>query len=1491
MSDSLRMPAEDVEARVAQIADEFVRQLDQGEQPSIGDFARRYPDLTAELRQALPALKLMRAAGGGTLSSVSNLAAALPLEGRLGDYHILRELGRGGMGIVYEAEQVSLGRRVALKVLPSVVALDAKQLQRFKNEAQAAAQLRHPNIVPVYGVGSEGNLHFYAMQLIDGRTLAGLIHDLRELRAKAGESSSPAPSEREHFRMVAEVGVQAAEALDHAHQLGILHRDIKPANLLVECAPAGTDHPRHASRLSRLDSRSLKLWVTDFGLARLRGDSDLTQTGDLLGTVRYMSPEQALGEHALVDQRADVYSLGVTLCELLTLEPAFGGADRAALLHQVAFDEPRPPRRLNPAIPVDLETIVLKSMAKNREERYLTARELADDLHRFLENRSIMARRPTPLQQAGKWAQRHRAVVTTAVVSAFVGMLAMTWLALSDRAQIKEKQTQTANALQMADEARRDLRRSLADAYTSAGLTAGDRGEAGQALLWFANAARLTAPGETADATRSELERTQANRQRFRFWSRQIPSPIMAASLKGPLQDWSFHPDGEHLLLVSQRGQCLMLDIRAKRAVSLEAEDHRVGAALWSPDGSRYVIGRSNGAVQVFAFPGGKRLQQFALPGAIQSLAFSMDGNLLAAGSDKVRVWDCRSAEFVTPELVHPQTVRHLAFNMRGDRLATACRDGLARVFALSPDATSASPLFAPLANLGRFSDRENPIKPLFVDQDRALIVRRQDGAVWCDAATGKEVRKVAAGDVNAIVPSNDGQHFVVCENFEAQLWSVNPPGPVGQRMVHAYKVEAAFSPDGQTLLTGSSFRVRHWSVPLGAELQSVPLLHQDAVTQIAFSPTGQFFATAQLDGLVRVCRMPSEEEDKRRLAYEGGMTYIRRSPDGRMAIPSGSGWWPNHMRRTRVYDIASGQPAGPNLEPGGLLTDAALSPDGTSAATVSSTAESGVERGAPAVAEGRAGRLQRWNWRTGDPLGDALPMPSEPRSVEYSPDGQRLVVLCGGGQGLLIDARHGRILKRLEHGGQTWSENLYSAVRFSPDGKTFVTSGLVPQVHLWDSLSGERRLPPLEHADHCRTAEFSNDGRWLVTASRDRAAHIWDVATGQLAAAPLVHPAELFGACFSPEGDRVLTACSDGMARVWNWRDGRLACPALRHGDVVCAAAFSPDGKLALVSDKSGKARLWELNAGKPLAPAFSAGKSGWFPMSAFFDADGARAVVAGQALPIPVFDLAGLKEPAELGGDDLVRLAELLSSYRLESGDITGLTAAEWLDHWHYFQKRFPALSSLQVGDSADWHRQQVQTYETAGNPRGTLWHLDRLIVAAPENAELHFQRGKAHAALSQWQPALAGYAEAIRIQPGEPDFYAHVAQAHVGAGDSQAAIADYTELIRLEPRNVRAYYERGSAHRQAKDHARAIADYQTLLKLDPSYHVHGTVWLFLAHAHHGLGEAAEARRRLNEAIAWFERAGKAGGSFQLPASSRLLFEQVRRETEALLAGSPGK
>ena len=340
------------------------------------------------------------------------------------------------MGVVYEAVQRSLNRRVALKVLPFAAAMDPTQLRRFQTEALAAAQLHHTHIVPVYSVGCERGVHYYAMQFIEGQTLAQAIAERqahgraaaapaprlpplwgkvarragwgspaaasapgpdretrsarvsrprRNRRPKVSDSqpTPPTPAQRrpahrlqrpssrsrEYFRTAAALGIQAAEALDHAHKVGIVHRDIKPANLLLDVQG--------------------NLWVTDFGLARLRDDAGLTITGDLLGTLRYMSPEQALAKRmADLDHRTDIYSLGATLYELVTLRPAIDGQDRQEVLRKIAQDEPTPPRRLNPAIPRELETILLKAMNKEPESRYATAQELADDLRRFLERQA-----------------------------------------------------------------------------------------------------------------------------------------------------------------------------------------------------------------------------------------------------------------------------------------------------------------------------------------------------------------------------------------------------------------------------------------------------------------------------------------------------------------------------------------------------------------------------------------------------------------------------------------------------------------------------------------------------------------------------------------------------------------------------------------------------------------------------------------------------------------------------------------------------------------------------------------------------------------------------------------------------------------------------------------------------------------------------------------------------------------------------------------------
>ncbi len=376
----------------AEILDGYVRALEAGNPPDREALLATHPDLAEELQAALLGVDFVHGAASRLVPEEDTDAEP----GRsLGDYRLLREVGRGGMAVVYEAEQVSLGRRVALKVLPFAAVLDPKQLQRFKNEAMAAAHLRHPNIVPVYGVGCERGVHYYAMQFVEGQSLAAAIRDLRGGGTGEGPrtpiSSHGSNREPAYIRMAAALGVQAAEALDHAHQLGIVHRDIKPGNLLVDLA--GT------------------LWVTDFGLACSLKDVGLTITGELLGTIRYMSPEQALAKRVPVDHRTDVYSLGATLYELFTLEPAFPGDDPHLVIQDIALKEPVLPRRLNPALPRDLETVLLKAMWKDPAGRYATAQELADDLKRFLENRPIEAKRPGPFRRAANWSRRHRTLV------------------------------------------------------------------------------------------------------------------------------------------------------------------------------------------------------------------------------------------------------------------------------------------------------------------------------------------------------------------------------------------------------------------------------------------------------------------------------------------------------------------------------------------------------------------------------------------------------------------------------------------------------------------------------------------------------------------------------------------------------------------------------------------------------------------------------------------------------------------------------------------------------------------------------------------------------------------------------------------------------------------------------------------------------------------------------------------------------------------------
>ncbi len=341
------------------------------------------------------------------------------------------------MGIVYEAEQASLGRQVALKVLRRHLVSTRAERARFEREARAAARLHHTNIVPVFGVGQHEELHYYVMQFIAGFGLDAVLDELRLQRPTEDRENSPRePPEQEpagassrslarsllragtttrDWQAVARIGVQAAEGLQHAHDQGVLHRDVKPSNLL-------------------LDERG-SVWLTDFGLAKTDDEQDLTQAGDLIGTLRYMAPERFFQS---CDARSDIYGLGLTLYELATLRPAFPELQRARLLRQILQQHPPHPRQLSPGIPRDLETVILKAIAREPGQRYATAGELADDLRRFLDGRAVRARRATAVETAWRWGRRNRlaaSLLTALVIVIVVAFAGVSWKARSGARQ------------------------------------------------------------------------------------------------------------------------------------------------------------------------------------------------------------------------------------------------------------------------------------------------------------------------------------------------------------------------------------------------------------------------------------------------------------------------------------------------------------------------------------------------------------------------------------------------------------------------------------------------------------------------------------------------------------------------------------------------------------------------------------------------------------------------------------------------------------------------------------------------------------------------------------------------------------------------------------------------------------------------------------------------------------------------------------------------
>ena len=623
---------------IEQLADSFAERIRKGENPAVGEYVARYPEVAAKLQALLPVVALLERHPAATRDANDCCAEpSLLTSAEIGDFTIVREVGRGGMGIVYEAMQQSLDRHVALKVLLQPALLNPKHLERFRFEAHAAARLQHPHIVPVFGVGEFNGLHYYAMQFIRGRSLHEVVCALRDFdrEGKRGDPSSAKSniltelpswrrSSRDYYRHVARIGLQAAEAIAYAHREGILHRDIKPSNLLLDAEG--------------------NVWVTDFGLAKLEGHDGLTETGDFLGTLRYMAPERLEG---VLDRRSDIYSLGATLYELLTLHAFHEGTNRGKLVEQILHQLPNAPTKIDPTIPRDLETIVLKATAKEPAARYRTAEEMVEDLGRYLADRPILARRSTAKERFVRWCRRNPLVasLTAAVMLVLVvGIIGTSLGLLHARQQRAEAMIARDDAVTARKAADREAQR--ADEQTK---LAGEKADALKRMVSYVSAEYTLSQGRLADAYQ---QITSAINSKPMWEYGRVLATIVAEARK----DW--HPAARIFCETVPRWGCFVgsgpkwLVVSAGDYVTVYSavDGRQVGRSKLLADGDltcsmgrdRLAVSTTRGQVAIYSLPELRARGICQMPDSVVAVRSNADGKHLAILDVKgtVRVFD-----------------------------------------------------------------------------------------------------------------------------------------------------------------------------------------------------------------------------------------------------------------------------------------------------------------------------------------------------------------------------------------------------------------------------------------------------------------------------------------------------------------------------------------------------------------------------------------------------------------------------------------------------------------------------------------------------------------------------------------------------------------------------------------------------------------------------------------------------------------------------------
>jgi WD40 repeat protein/serine/threonine protein kinase len=1160
------------------LAEEFASRYRRGELPSLQEYVDRYPDLADDIREMLPALASIEQVEKDVRSAEESCAgtpglASAPLLQQVGDYRILREIGRGGMGVVYEAEQLSLGRRVAVKILLSPPGGNTKNLERFRREARAAAQLHHTNIVPVFEVGQDGGVCFYVMQFIPGQGLDQVLDELRSLRSGRGEAGpiahslkggaltatletqaregkpvnaaisnstvlpgqtdlSSVESAREtYFRSVAQLGLQVALGLDHAHQRGIVHRDVKPSNLLLDLAGV--------------------VWITDFGLAKSTDDA-FTNTGDIVGTLRYMAPERFLGQ---ADIRCDIYSLGLTLYEMLVLRPAFEAPDRLRMIEMVRRQQIVPPRQHDRHVPRDLETIVLKAMHPDANRRYLSAGEMAEDLRCFLNDQPIRARRASTAERLLRWA-RHNRGVASALAAIFVLLLTGLAGVLYSNLQIGRARDDAVKARGVEARARGDAQVRLYAARMALAQHAWFDNDLNRALLLVEEC--KPAPGEP------DLRGWE-----WHYMNRLCHSEKLQLSghTDGPVFCVAYSPDGKLLASagggnlyfgnpgeVDRPGQVLIREAATGKILHRLADFSRLVVRLaFTRDGLRLAVGGRDG-VNIFDTTTGQKLPcsvRHERP-AIASVGFDSTGERLLTGGGvgggvgigdpTVHLWDLEKGQELLRLSRPDEDVGHALFSPDGQSIAVAwhVRSGGRNSCVQLYDARGT--LRWTSATIGA-----QVTKLAFSSDGRWLAAAARDGrARVLDAQTGQQVHKLS-GFVGAL-------HDV------------------------------AFHPDGKRLATvGDTPEVRLWDLESGELLQTIrgPTKIVECVT---FSPDGKRLATGDFAGLVKVW-----ETD----GWQRGLLLDHGGYSARSALqfsPGGEKVMTVVRKHGRVdwCDLKTGEVGRRIILPDSKSADlrpVALSAEGTRVASVHEEATSAFEI---------------WDVPSGNRLLRSPPGPGPIIALLFSPDGRRVIASHAVRQGpsapesrqlggaeryayvvTISDANSGDQLQTLDAKDvlnyQSDAEKQYRAsLAISPDGKVIAHAGnRGGKIYLWDAENGQIVRTLGEPGEWHRCLTFSGDGKMLAAQAFDKHVDVWTVVDGDLRCRIALKAKEC-GLSLSPDGRRLATTTDLpwGNVRLWE-TDGGTNVFELRG----LAGPYGTSGMRALVAFDDTGWRLASLN------------------------------------------------------------------------------------------------------------------------------------------------------------------------------------------------------------------------------------------------------------------------------------------------------------------------